>query len=204
MTTHLDLNIRRGETFRLGVRWHSETWLYAAIDTISKGAPVAITTASPHGIPNGWEVAVVDAAGLTQLNATGNPPKAKDMRRSTFVSATTIEINPISSAAFSAHRQGTGYLAWLSPMPLAGCSARMQIRSGAGGDILFSLTSSPGGGILLDDAEKAIEITLTAEQAESAASASGAYDLEVLSPGGVVTALLEGAVTFGTEITTTP
>ena len=203
MTTHIDLHIRRGSTFTQGIRWHSEKWLYAAIDTISKGAPVAVTTTTPHGIPNGWEVAVVDAVGMTQLNATGNPPKAKDMRRATFVGANVIEFNPISSAAYPAHRQGTGYLAWLAPKSLAGCAARMQIRDSVGGNVLFSLTSAPGGGILLDDVEKAIEFTLTAEQAESAASASGVHDLEIVSPGGIVTALIEGAVTFGAETTVT-
>ena len=37
---------------------------------------------------------------------------------------------------------------------------------------------------------------------EAMAWTSGAYDLELVSPGGVVTALLEGAVQVSSEITT--
>jgi len=203
MAMNLDLAIRRGETFILSVRWATEPWLYAAISSISKSAPVHVTTDAAHNIPNGWDVAVIDASGMTQLNATSNPPKDKDMRRATVVSSTEIEFNPISSASFGQHRANTGYLAWLTPHALAGYTARMQIKDRVGGLVLFSLTSDGAGGIEIDDTDKVIEITLTAAQAEMAAAASGVYDLELVSTGGVVTALLAGAVAFGDEVTTT-
>ncbi len=197
-----DLTIRRGETFTLTVRWETEPWLYAAIASISRTAPVRITSAA-QAIPDGWQVAVVDAQGMTALNAANNPPKPKDMRRATAVSSTEIEFNDISSASFGAHKANTGYLAWLTPHALAGYTARMQIKDRVGGLVLFSLTSNVAGGIEIDDANKVIEVTLTAAQAEMAAAASGVYDLELVSTGGVVTALLAGAVAFGDEVTTT-
>lgn len=202
MAKNLDLAIRRGETFTLTVRWETEPWLYAAITSISQTAPVRITSAT-QAIPDGWQVSVVDAKGMTQLNAANNPPKPKDMRRATAVSSTEIEFNDISSASFGAHKANTGYLAWLTPHALAGYTARMQIKDRVGGLVLFSLTSDVAGGIEIDDANKVIEITLTAAQAEMAAAASGVYDLELVSTGGVVTALLAGAVAFGDEVTTT-
>ncbi len=201
MTTVRDIQIRRGSTFPLTVRWETESWLYAAIAGISLTAPVAITSAA-HTIPDGWNVAVVDAKGLTQLNAKNNPPKASDMRRATVVSATQIEFNSISAAAYPAHVAATGYLAWRAPQTLVGYQARMQIKDRVGGAVLVSLTSSMGGGITIDDGGKAIEITITAEQTEAIASVGGVYDLELVSPGGVVTTLLAGAVTFETEVTT--
>lgn len=203
MPTQRDLSIRRGETFGLAVRWESDLWLYSAIAAISKTAPVRIThagAASP--IPDGWEVAVVDAQGLAQLNATSNPPKPKDMRRATVLSATEIEFNPISAAAYGAHRAGTGYLAWRAPHALAGYRARMQIKDRVGGVVLFTLTSDPDGGITLDDANKVVELTLSALQTEAVLKSGAAYDLELVSPAGTVTALLAGAITFGEEITT--
>ncbi|WP_440111806.1 hypothetical protein [Acidovorax sp. BL-A-41-H1] len=196
-----DIDIRRGATFVLPIRWETEPWLYAAISAIALTAPVAITTAA-HTIPDGWNVAVVDAKGLTQLNAKNNPPKASDMRRATVVSSTRIEFNDISAAGFGRHTANTGYLAWLTPKAMAGYTARMQIKDRVGGTVLLALTSDLGGGILLDDAGKVIEITITAAQAEALGKSSGVYDLELVSPGGVVTALLEGAVTVGTEVTT--
>lgn len=196
-----DIELRRGATYVLPVRWETTPWLYAAITSISLTAPVAITIAA-HTIPDGWRVAVVDAKGLTQLNAKNNPPKASDMRRATVVSATQIQFNDISAAAFGKHQAGSGYLAWLTPHSLAGYTARMQIRDRVGGTVLVSLTSAPSGGIALDDGGKVIEITITAEQSEAFAWTSAVYDLELVSAAGKVTALLEGAVSVSGEVTT--
>ena len=202
MAKTVDLAIRRGATFTLAARWEGETWLYAAITGITQTAPVQITSA-PHSIPDGWRVAVVDAKGMTQLNAANNPPKDKDMRRAAVVSSTVLEFNDTSAAAFSKHTPNTGYIAWLAPRSLAGVIARMQIRERVKGPIVLSLTSAPNGGLSLDDTLKVVEITLTAEQTEIIAQSAGVYDLELVSAGGVVTDLLEGAVTFGPETTTT-
>ena len=196
-----DIEIRRGATFVLPVRWETEPWLYAAITSISLTAPASITSAA-HTIPDGWNVAVVDAKGLTQLNAKSNPPKASDMHRATVVSATQIEFNAISSASFGKHTASTGYLAWRTPQSLLGHTARMQIKDRIGGTVLASLTSLPGGGIVLNDAGKVIEITITAEQSEAFAWTSAVYDLELVSAAGKVTALLEGAVSVSGEVTT--
>ena len=196
-----DIELRRGATFVLPVRWETTPWLYAAIASISLTAPVAITSAA-HTIPDGWNVAVVDAKGLTQLNAKNNPPKDSDMRRATVVSATQIQFNEISAAAFGKHQAGSGYLAWLTPHTLTGYTARMQIKDRIGGTVLASLTSLPGGGIVLDDAGKVIEITITAEQSEAFAWTSAVYDLELVSAAGKVTPLLEGAASVSGEVTT--
>ena len=201
MSKNLDLAIRRGSTFTLSLRWEKEPWLYAAIVGIAQAAPARLTTAA-HTIPDGWRVAVLDARGLTQLNATNSPPKDKDMRRATVVSSTVVEFNDVSAAAFPQHTPSTGYLAWLTPQSLLGYTARMQVKDRAGGTALLSLTSDIGGGIELDDTGKVIEITVTAAQTEAFDWTSGAYDLELVSPGGVVTALLEGNVAVTAEITT--
>ena len=201
MTTTRDIQIRRGSTFLMTVRWETESWLYAAITSISLTAPVAITSAT-HTIPDGWDVAVVDAKGLTQLNAKSNPPKKSDMRRATVVSATQIEFNEVSAASFTPHKAATGYLAWRAPQSLTGYVARMQIKDRVGGAVLVSLTSAPGGGITINQTDKAIEIVITNAQTEAIAKAGGVYDLELVSPGGVVTALLAGTITFESEVTT--
>ena len=191
-----DIEIRRGATFVLPVRWETEPWLYAAIASIALTAPVAITSVA-QTIPDGWNVAVVDAKGLTQLNAKNNPPKASDMRRATVVSSTRIEFNEISAAAFGRHTANTGYLAWMTPQSLAGYTARLQIKDRVGGAVLLELTSEVGGGLTLNDTDKVIEITITAAQAKEITWTSGVYELVVKSSGGVVTDLMEGAVTVG-------
>jgi len=197
----LDIDIRRGETFSLAVRWETEPWLYAAIASISLTAPVLITSAA-HTIPTGWNVAVVGAKGLTELNAKHNPPKSADMRRATVVSSTQIEFNEISAAEFCAHQAATGYLAWLTPHALAGYTARMQIKDRVGGTVLHSMTSAVDGGISINDSERVIELLINEPITAAFAWSSGVYDLELISPGGVVTPLLEGSVTVGAEVTT--
>lgn len=195
-----DINIRRGETYRLPVRWETEPWVYAAISSINKGAPARIVTAEEHEIPDGWRVAVVDALGLTQLNTQNMPPRDSDMRRVTVVDGTTIEFNEVSTAAWNAHKPGTGFLAWRTPKDLTGYIARMQIRSRIGGPLLFSLTSD-GDGINMDVAGRVIELFVGDSDAESFSWTSAVYDLEMVSAGGEVTALMAGSVTVSGEIT---
>lgn len=203
MTKELDLNIRRGETFTLTVRWETEPWLYAAIESVANTAPARIMLQAPGAeIPNGWRVAVVDAKGMTQLNAANNPPKAKDMRRAAVFSATQLEFNDTSAAAFGTHVANSGYLAWLTPHSLDDFTARMQIKDRVGGTPLHTVTSAPLGGIVLSDAEKTIEIKISATTTEGFLWSSGVYDLEMISAGGTVFAILEGAVTVGAEVTT--
>lgn len=197
-----DIEIRKGSTFSLAVRWETEPWVYAAITSISRAAPAAVTS-SPHSLPEGWAVAVVDAKGLTQLNAKNNPPRAADMRRARVISSTEIEFNDVSTAgASTAHIANTGYLAWRTPQSLDGFSARMTIKDRIGGLALHSITSQAGMGIVLDDAKKVIELTIPAETTAAFLFARGVYDLEMVSPGGIVTPLLEGQVLISGEVTT--
>lgn len=203
MTKERDLELRRGQTFSLGVRWETERWIYAQLSSISRTAPVALTCAAPHQIPDGWEVAVIDARGLLALNAKNNPPKTTDMRRATVVSPDRIEFNEFSTAgASAAHIAGSGYLAWLAPHTLLDYVARMTIKDRVGGAVLHAMTSAPGGGIIVDDVLKVIEVTISASTTEGFGWSRGVYDLELESPGGVVTALLKGSVTVDAEITT--
>jgi hypothetical protein len=84
---------------------------------------------------------------------------------------------------------------------LTGYTARMQVRSAydATGTIL-SLTSSSG--ITLGGSAGTIAITASATvTAALTAPWSGVWDLELVSGGGVVTRLLEGAATVSPEVT---
>lgn len=195
------LVIRKGRTFEKVVRWETEPFKFAVIQSISNGAPVAVTTSGPHGIPNGWRVAVVDALGLTELNAEHNPPGEKDFRRATVVDTDRIEINPLSAASFGRHRGGTGFLQWYTPHDLGGYVARMSVKNKVGGAVL--LTSLDGGiGIELDDAIKTITLRIDAAVAETLAWKAGVYDLELESPDGDVTVILAGPITAEQEVTT--
>lgn len=195
-----DLVITKGKTFVQTIRWEVAPYLFAAISAISNTAPVRVTTSTVHNIPDGWRVAVVDAGGMTELNAGNNPPKDSDFRQATVVDTTKIEFNPISAVAFEAFTSG-GYLQWFTPHDLAGYTARMSIKDKVGGTVLLSLTTE-NAGIVLDNTAKTITLNVSATASAALTWKTGVYDLELVSPTGVVTALLTGSVTVASEVTT--
>lgn len=195
-----NLAIIQGSTFSQTLRWETLPFMFAKIAAISNTAPVRITTQASHGILDGWRVAVVDAEGLTELNAASNPPKATDFRQASVVDVTHIEFNPISAAGFEAYTQD-GYLQWYTPHDLTGYTARMAIKTKVGGTVLLSLTTE-NGGIALNDSAKTITLSITATATAALTWTSGVYDLELISPTGVVTSLMTGSVSVKPEVTT--
>lgn len=186
-----DLLIQRGCTFRKVVRWETSTFETAAIAAMTQAGIARVSTAAPHGIPDGWRVAVVGAVGMTELNAENNPPRGQDLRVAAVVSATDIEFNEISSAGFKPYRSG-GFLKWYAPHDLVGYTARMDLVDAAG-DVLMSLTSATGA-IVVDSAEQLIELVLTDVATQALAFDAASYALELISPTGEVTPILAGAV----------
>lgn len=202
MATERDISIRRGSSRRIVVRWETEPYLFAAISSITRAAPAVLNTQQPHGLPDGWNVAVVDAQGMTQLNAKSNPPKPTDFRRARVRSTTQIEFNDTSSALFGAHRANTGFLQWLTPHDLLGYQARMDIKDRVGGTVLLSLTSA-NSRILVSDSEKTITLVFQPADTNDVPWSTGVYDLEMVAPGGFVTPILSGSFELTTQVTTT-
>lgn len=198
--TFAPLKILQGRTFRKVARWESERFVIAAIASMSQSGILQITTAAPHGIPDGWRVAVVDAKGMTEVNAGNNPPKERDFHETNTVGADAIEINAISSAAFRAYTSG-GYLKWYAPHDLTGYTARMSIKDRVGGSLLLSLTTE-NGGIVIDPTEHVITLQIAATETDALNWSSGVYDLEMVSPTGEVTCIFTGTVAVEKEITT--
>ncbi len=84
---------------------------------------------------------------------------------------------------------------------LTGYTARMQVRETySSSSTVVSLTN--GSGITLGGAAGTIAILISAATTEAlTAPFSGVYDLEIVSGGGVVTRLLQGAATVSPEVT---
>jgi hypothetical protein len=60
----LTLSPRLGATHETALRISSQTMLYAQISGMAQSAPLEVT-ATAHGIPDGWQVAVIGAKGMT-------------------------------------------------------------------------------------------------------------------------------------------
>lgn len=198
MTTE-NLTIQQGKTFSQLVRWETSPIVYKPIAGVTKAAPASITCAA-HGIPDGWNVAVVSVKGMTQINATGVPPKERDYHKATVVNANTIELNDVNSADYSAYASG-GYLQFNTPVDLTGFTARMAVRTKVGGAELLSLTTE-NLKLVIDPVAYTIKLILSATETAALTWVKGVYDLEMVSPTGFVTAILSGSITVTKEVTT--
>lgn len=90
----------------------------------------------------------------------------------------------------------------ITPIPLTGYKARMQIRETKGSpNTIVSLTSEVGGGIVIDEALGKITPTISAVKTALLSFTTAEYDLEIESPAGVVDRFLNGGVTFSLEVT---
>lgn len=138
----------KGDTFIMAARWEQPVFSYAPITTITQAAPASIT-ATAHGVPNGWRVAVQSAKGMTDINAADL--KDKSFVKATVIDVDTIELNTINSLGFKPHTTGSGVVVFRTPVDLTGYSARMQVRDKIGGTLLISSSTYLGGGDLSFD-----------------------------------------------------
>lgn len=88
-----------------------------------------------------------------------------------------------------------------TPINLTGWSARMQIRHRRTDAIPLVSLMSPSGGIVLGGTAGTINITITADDTADLTAKSGVYDLELVSPAGEVTRLVQGPVAISPEVT---
>lgn len=187
MLEKLELTIRRGETVALPIRVESDTVVYKAISAIAQSAPVRVTSAA-HGLPDGWRAAVANVKGMTELNATGNPPKDSELRRVTVVDPNTVEFNALNAAGFKPYVSG-GQLVYYKPFVLTGyTSAKLQVKDKVGGSVLLTLSTLTGE-LEIDTARNAVWIKLSATASASLTFRKGVFDIELRDEAGVVAPL---------------
>lgn len=199
MATKLDIVILQGKTYNQVIRWEASPIVYKPISAITLAAPAQIT-ATAHGVPAGWRVAIVSVLGMLQINAKNTPPRPSDYHPATVVSANAISLNDVNSAGYSPYTSG-GYVQYNTPVDMTGFTARMMIKSSVGGTILETLTTA-NAKIVLDNTAKTITLFLDAVTTAAYTWTKGVYDLEMVSAGGVVTAILTGSVAVSKEVTT--
>ncbi len=197
-----DLKIIKGDTFIMAARWEQPTFTYSPISGISLAAPVRIS-ATAHGVPNGWRVAIQSVKGMTEINAADL--KDKSFVQATVIDANTIDINSVNSLGYKAYAGG-GVVVFRTPVDLTGYTARMQVRDKVGGTLLASseAADSPLNIITLsvDVANFVVGIEVAATDTAALMWKKGYYDLEMVSAGGKVTKLLSGTITVSDEVTT--
>lgn len=210
MASAKDLIIQQGKTYSLVIRWETEPIVFKPITAISLAAGAPRLTVAGHGCPAGWRAAVTRVKSPKQINAVNNPLKASDYHAVTVIDANTVELNDLApvddnGSEWPAYSEG-GFLQFLTPIDITGYSARMKIKDKVGGTVLASTEAGDSPlnvlAIALDTANKTITLSIPATATDDFAWTKGVYDLEMVSPSGVVTTILSGKVSVSKEVTT--
>jgi len=190
----INYKIYQGSTFQETYRWESETKVYVPIQGIQKSAPCQITTQINHGIPQGWRFRVVGAGGMKEINSA-----AEAYYLATSVTNTTIEINQTNSLAYTAYTSG-GVVEYNQPVSLANYSARMQIRESVDSTTVLHEATTQNAQIVVNDANKTIQVTLLGSVTQNFDFTTGVYSLELYNGNNVIT-FATGNITLIREVT---
>lgn len=189
--------IQQGKTWHEQFRLESEEIVYKEITAISRTAPVVITAVG-HGALPGWRAAVTNALGMAEINAQANNVLDDDYHLVTVIDDDNVSFNDVNAAGFHAYTSG-GYLQYNAPLDLTGFTARMHMVD-SNGNVLVVLTTE-NGGITIDQATRTITLYLDDEATAAIAWRKAYYDLELISPSGIVTSPFGGVVTVAKERT---
>jgi hypothetical protein len=88
-----------------------------------------------------------------------------------------------------------------TPVNLTGYTARMQARTSIEAPTPFIDLTNANGGVTLGGSAGTVTVTMTATQTAAITETVGIYDLELVSPGGIVTRFLQGTVVISREVT---
>lgn len=188
------LRCDQGSTFYLPLRVANQV---AGIVGVTNVASPTITTTAPHGLEAGDPITVSEVLGATGVNNSDEVPEWL------VASAPTATTFTIATGAPGVYTSG-GSVA--RPQDLAGYTARMQIRPEIESTVIVVEATTANGRILISAPDGAtvinqVAITLAASITTAIAAGPYRYDIEIESPGGFVTRLLQGAFIVNAEVT---
>lgn len=189
----LSFKIYQGSTFNEVLRWESSKKVYKPITNITQAAP-ALVTSTGHAIPDGWRAKITNVGGMTDINSTENYQTA------TVIDANTIEFNAVNSLGYKAYTTG-GVLEYNEPVDLTGYTARMQIREKLDSTTTIKELTTENAGIVIDTANKKINLFISAADTAAFTFSSAVYSLELVSSTSVVSPLINGTLTLVREVT---
>ncbi len=181
---NLRLSVRKGASADIPILVETDTLSFSAISGMEKVAPLRVTSTG-HGIIDGWRAAVVDAKGMTELNAADSSSvRDSELHRVTVVDANTIEFDGISAANFKTYT-GSGYLAFYAPKDLSDyTAARMDLKTRAGGEVVLALSTTDGT-LEIDAAASAVYVRLPDDALDEVPARDYVFDVELIRPDGV-------------------
>ncbi len=195
--------IRIGASVDIPIRVETNSLTFAPIASIAKSAPVRVVTTSPHGVPDGWRAAIVDAKGMTELNS--DKVSDSDLMKVTVVDATTLDLDGISSLSFRTHTANTGAVAFYAPKDLSAyTSANMDVKKQVGAEAVANFNTIDGT-LEIDALASAVWVRLDSSDLSALSAEDYVFDIELSRPDGIdAICSAESVFTVVPEVTTTP
>ena len=207
------MNLVRGKTFQLVIRWEDGNTVVAKpITAISYTSGFPRLTVTSHGLTSGWQCYVAGVDTPKQINTENVPPRTSDLREATVIDSGTVELNGVlpvdeSGRVWSAYTSG-GFLYYNAVRSLSGAVVRAKVKDKVGGTVLLSteVEDSPLDLITatVDDATKTILIEVDEATTEALLWSKGVWEVEVEVGGNVFSLIPPSPVTVGAEVVTNP
>lgn len=211
MATKQTLNIVRGKTLSMVIRWEDLSLVVSkAITAISIDSGFPRATVTSHGATNGWRGYCTSIQGMKQLN-TENPERPT-FREVVVIDPNTLEFNGLNPVDGNGRDWpdyiAGGFFKYNTPKSLANKTIRVKVKDKVGGAVLLS---TEAGDIPLnlitataDDATKTITVEIDATTTEALTWAKGVWEVEAEdSVTGVVESIIAPSpVLVGDEVVT--
>lgn len=193
-----EILITRGDTFSMVVLWEDrDVIVRKPITAISLASGAPRLTVAAHGLPSAWRGYCTRVGGMREINAENIPPLDSDFHEVTVINADTIELNGVdpvndNGREWSAYTSG-GFFNFYAVKDLSSASARMQIKTKPGGDLIASSEAADTPLDIIDidvsPSNKRTTIVIPAAATAALVAKSGVTNLEMVETGDVVTKL---------------
>lgn len=168
-------------------RWGAPPFIYTPV-TVLQLTPLRFT-ATAHGIPDQWPVAIPDLPSLQKLQAVTWPPGPCDITPIRSIDANTLEFNLVDASRINAAAATTtGNIAYQTPVNLTGFTGSFVVSSAFGVTPPLLTVAA-----VVDNTGKTVVVSLTGAQTAALAGTNNVFSLLMTSPTNVVTWLDSGA-----------
>lgn len=192
-----DIALQQGATYQSSLQWCSPDAMFRGITNVAIGLPTVVT-APNHGLTNPTPVWITNVRGPDKLNTKDY--KDSEPRFASVMDPNTLAID-FDSGNQPAYQSG-GVLTSYPPLDLTGYTARMQLRSNAGSDVVLLELNTTNGGIAINPSTGTISLLITAAQTQAMDFSNAVYDLQLTAADGVtVTRLVEGSISVEPGVT---
>jgi hypothetical protein len=211
MATKQTLNIVRGKTLSLVIRWEDPSLVVSKpITAISLATGFPRATVTAHGCTGGWRGYCTSVQGMKQIN-TEDPARPK-LREVLVIDPDTLEFNgwnPVDDNGrdWSAYTSG-GFFKYNTPKSLANKTVRVKAKDKIGGTVLLSTEAGDAPLNLItataDDAAKTITIEIAATATEDLTWDKGVWEAEAEDSvtGAVESIIAVSSATVSDEVVT--